>query len=72
MSLARFEELLNEVMDETIQTSNGKEMLELYNKLLHSPFIGLVKEMGKTTCFDGAATLARPISLQISLASCSP
>ena len=28
--------------------------------------------MGKKTCFEGAATLARPISLPISLQNCSP
>lgn len=42
------------------------ELRDQFDQLIHFPFVGLVKEKGQTS-FEGAAILARPPSLKISM-----
>ena len=57
ISLQTFEELC----------SSAPELQDDFNQRIHFPFIGLVREKGPTS-FEGAAVLARPPSLKISVA----
>jgi len=56
ISLEQFEELMQE----------SSELRDQFDQLIHFPFVGLVKEKGQTS-FEGAAILARPPSLKISI-----
>lgn len=60
ISIERFDSLCN--LDQSLRRE--------FDTYLHFPFIGLVKEKGKSS-FDGAAVLSRPPSLSINLTQCS-
>ena len=60
ITIDQFEELLQ----------SDSDVRSTFDSVIHFPFIGLVKEKGKTS-FEGAAVLARPASLPLGLSNCS-